>query len=113
MTAQLTSLEYESDRELAEDLGRLSRRFPDLSEWWLHELARSAYERFRDAHVRTFVPLLVERQVQEVATVSLSTLGAAIGARLGVPAHEVELASMNVHVELDPAIRARLRPRGG
>ena len=63
VTAQLTSLEYESDRELAEVLGRLSRRFPDLSEWWLHELARSAYERFRDAHVRTFVPLLVERQV--------------------------------------------------
>ena len=63
MTAQLTNLEDESDRELAEVLDRLSRRFPHLSERWLHELARAVHERFCDAPVRTFVPLLVERQV--------------------------------------------------
>jgi serine/threonine-protein kinase RsbW len=51
-------------------------------------------------------PPLVERQVQEAATVSLSTLGAAIEMPLGV--HMPELASMSVHVELDDAIRERL-----
>lgn len=63
MTAQWTDLEDESDRELAEVLHQLSRRFPHVSERWPRESARTAYERFRDAHVRTFVPLLVERQV--------------------------------------------------
>ena len=63
MTGQLTNLDDEPDRELAQVLDQLSRRFPHLSERWLHELARTVHERFRDAPVRTFVPLLVEHQV--------------------------------------------------
>ena len=55
MTAQLTNLQDESDRERAQVLDQLSRRFPHLSEQWLHELARTVHERFREAPVRTFV----------------------------------------------------------
>jgi hypothetical protein len=60
---QLTDLHDEPDRELAQVLDRLSRRFPNLSERWLWELTRSVYEDFREAPVRTFVALLVEHQV--------------------------------------------------
>ena len=58
MTAQLTNLHDEPDRELAPVLGQLSLRFPHLPEQCLHELARTGHERFRDAPVRTFIPLL-------------------------------------------------------
>ena len=63
MTAQFTNLQDESDRELAQVLDQLSRRFPHLSEQWLHELARTVHEQFREAPVRTFVSLLIEHQV--------------------------------------------------
>ena len=51
------------DRELAVALERLSRRFPDISERWLGELARTVHEGLRDAPIRAFVPLLVEHEV--------------------------------------------------
>ena len=79
MTAQLTNLQDESDRELAQVLDQLSRRFPHLSERWLHELARTVHERFRDAPVRTFVPLLVERQVAAAVRRTSAALSPAEG----------------------------------
>jgi hypothetical protein len=60
---QLTDLYDEPVGELTQVLDRLVRRFPDISERWLWEQARTAHERFRAAPVRTFVPLLVEKQV--------------------------------------------------
>lgn len=76
MTAQLTNLEDESDREV---LDRLSRQFPRVSERWLHELARTVHERFRDAPVRTFVPLPVERQVAAAVRRTSAAPSAAAG----------------------------------
>jgi hypothetical protein len=63
VTGQLSNLEDQPDPELVQVLDQLSRRFPHLSEPWLHELARTVHEGFRDAPIRTFVPLLVEHQV--------------------------------------------------
>lgn len=51
------------DRELTLALERLSRRFPDVSERWLGELARTVHAGFRDAPIRAFVPVLVEHGV--------------------------------------------------
>ena len=76
MTAQLTKLEHESDREV---LDRLSRRFPHASERWLHELAHTVHERFRDAPVRTFVPLLIERQIAAAVRRTSAAPSAAAG----------------------------------
>jgi hypothetical protein len=78
VTGQLSNLEDQPDRELAQVVDQLSRRFPHLSEPWLHELARTVHEGFRDAPIRTFVPLLVEHQVIG-AVRRMSALSAAAG----------------------------------
>jgi hypothetical protein len=92
VTAQLTNLHDDPDRELAQVLDQLRRRFPHLPEQWLHELARTAHERFRDAPVRTFVPLLVEHQV--VGTVRRTSAALSAGEGLTVAADAVPPARL-------------------
>lgn len=48
---------------LHEVVDRLARRFPDVPRPSLAELVELAHEQYRAATVRTFVPLLVEKQV--------------------------------------------------
>jgi len=87
VTGQLTNLEEEPDRELAQVIDQLSRRFPHLSERWLHEVARTVHERFRDAPVRTFVPLLIEHQVVGTIRRTSAAVSAAEGSLPPTPLH--------------------------
>ena len=44
---------------------RLSERFPDIGPEHIREIAAAEFESFEGAHVRDFVPVLVERKVKE------------------------------------------------
>jgi len=44
---------------------RLSERFPDLGAERIREITAAEFASFEGAHVRDFVPVLVERRVQE------------------------------------------------
>jgi hypothetical protein len=66
-------LSTEPQHELRLVLEQLCQRFPNLSRRWLRELARTALEEYRDAPIRTFVPLLVENEVSTTVRRSLCT----------------------------------------
>ena len=112
MTAQLTNLQDDDpDRELAQVLDQLSRRFPRLPAQRLHELARTVHERFRDAPVRTLVPLLVEHQVVEAVRRTSATLSAAEGS-LSPPTPSARTAPEAGHGRDEIAPEASPEPRG-
>jgi serine/threonine-protein kinase RsbW len=119
--------------ELAEARGRASRGDSSWTEW-LDDVAAG---RAVVAHLRLEItlsvagarrratastpgvwlelephPPLVERQVQDAAAIGLATLGSALAMPLGAELPTDQLAMMNVHVELDDAIRQLLPAPG-
>ncbi len=54
--------EYEA---LMHVVNRLAARFPRIDEDEIRDLTAGAFQDFDDAHVRDFVPVLVERTVRD------------------------------------------------
>ncbi|QKJ18679.1 three-helix bundle dimerization domain-containing protein [Microbacterium hominis] len=70
--------EYEA---LMHVVNRLKERFPHTAESELRELTAEEFQQFDDAHVRDFVPVLVERAVADRlhATAVAAPPAAAVG----------------------------------
>ncbi|WP_319450361.1 MULTISPECIES: three-helix bundle dimerization domain-containing protein [unclassified Mycobacterium] len=55
----------EEDRLIGAAIGRLTNGHPDVPVGTVHDIATSVGQRFADAPIRSFVPLLVERRTKE------------------------------------------------
>jgi hypothetical protein len=58
---------------LHEIVDRLARRFPEVPRRSLAELVRLAHEQYHAARVRSFIPLLVEKQVARAVQLAAPT----------------------------------------
>ena len=60
------------EKTIAEIVERLQKRFPDLPEATIADAVTTAYDELRDARVKDFVEVLVEKQAKK----SLKSLAA-------------------------------------
>lgn len=62
--------------EIVEIVNALSRRHPDVCALQIEEWARAEFDKYRDASVRAFIPLLVARAVNDrVRSIAVSDQG--------------------------------------
>lgn len=54
-----------AEKAIAEIVERLGARFPDVPTTTIHEVVTEAYEELKDARVRDFVEVLVEKQAKK------------------------------------------------